>query len=174
MDKNHRIQQSLSVGAQLLSCLSHWHPASTTSLIFWRCQWITHWWLKRGLAAVLSACVAGRTHLHVSWEREVLPEGVTLEAVVCQNAPQVWVVGEENTIHVPHLQENTKTGNFALSLLVSLPQSCDISDCYCKHFNTTEFSGGPAGCDSPPARTSWPPCGPKPQSPLAIIHLCTS
>lgn len=51
-------------------------------------------------------CVSCRTHLYVSGEREVLPEGVTLEAIVCQNTPQVWVVGKEHAIHVPYLQKN--------------------------------------------------------------------
>lgn len=45
----------------------------------------------------------GRTRLYVSWEREVLPEGVTLEAVVGQDATEVGVVGEEHAEHVPHL-----------------------------------------------------------------------
>lgn len=50
-----------------------------------------------------------RTRLHVSGQREVLPEGVTLEAVVRQDAPQVRVVGEEHTKHVPHL--NNRPGS---------------------------------------------------------------
>lgn len=58
--------------------------------------------------AVVSWHFAGRTHLYISWEGEVLPEGVTLEAVVCQNTPQVWVVGEEHSKHVPYLYKHTQ------------------------------------------------------------------
>lgn len=55
-----------------------------------------------------SRAAAGRTHLDVAREREVLPKGVTLEAVVCQDAPQVGVVGEEHAKHVPYLNTHTR------------------------------------------------------------------
>lgn len=48
------------------------------------------------------------THLYVSREREILPEGMALEAVVCQDTPQVWVVSKEHTKHVPHLNPQTQ------------------------------------------------------------------
>ena len=42
-------------------------------------------------------------YLHISGQGEVLPEWMALKAIVCQDAPQVRVVGKEHPIHVPHL-----------------------------------------------------------------------
>jgi hypothetical protein len=43
------------------------------------------------------------THLSVASEGEVLAQWVSLEAVVCEDASQVWVAAEEHSKHVPHL-----------------------------------------------------------------------
>mmetsp|Transcript_5364 Transcript_5364/g.11777 ORF Transcript_5364/g.11777 Transcript_5364/m.11777 type:complete len:235 (-) Transcript_5364:497-1201(-) len=41
-------------------------------------------------------------NLGVSGQGEVLPQGVPSESVICQNATQIWVTGEEHAIHVPN------------------------------------------------------------------------
>lgn len=50
-----------------------------------------------------------RSHLYISREGEVLPEGMTFKPIVCQDAPQVWMVCEEHTKHVPHLNAQTES-----------------------------------------------------------------
>lgn len=125
----------------------------------------THSWVWIKLAATLSARVAGTTHLDVSWEGEVLPEGVTFKAVVCQNTPQVWVVGKEHTIHVPHLQKHTQTLSFVC---------ITVKKAGTKWTQWWILQAGRAGCDSPPSRTSWQPCAPWRPSPQVSTHLCTS
>ena len=45
------------------------------------------------------------THLDISTKREVFPEWVALKAVVSEDPPQIRVVGEKYTIHVPNLNE---------------------------------------------------------------------
>lgn len=49
------------------------------------------------------------THLYISREGEVLPEGMTFEPIVCKDAPQVWMIGEEHTKHVPNLNAQTQS-----------------------------------------------------------------
>ena len=39
--------------------------------------------------------------LHVTGQRKVLPQRVSLEPVVCEDPPEVWVVGEVDPVHVP-------------------------------------------------------------------------
>lgn len=99
-----------------------------------------------------------RTRLYVSGEREVLPEGVTLEAVVCQDTPQVWVVGEEDAKHVPYLHKHTHIQFVRVHCHKIIKQTL------------MNLQIGPAGCDSPPSHTSWQPCGPRPQSPRVLTH----
>lgn len=95
-----------SVSAQFPSRLSLRHSANTTFIF--RKNEMNHTLLdKYKLAAVLSRRVSGRTHLNISRQRKVLPEGVTLETVVCENTPQVWVVGKEHAKHVPYLHRHT-------------------------------------------------------------------
>lgn len=45
-------------------------------------------------------------YLHISREREVLPEGMPLKPVIGQDSSQVWVIGKENAIHIPYLENN--------------------------------------------------------------------
>ena len=43
------------------------------------------------------------SYLYISWEREVFSEWMTLKPIVCQNSPQVGMVREVNTKHIPNL-----------------------------------------------------------------------
>ena len=45
------------------------------------------------------------SHLHVFTQGEVLPHRMALKAIVGEDPSQVGVVGKEDTIHVPHLQQ---------------------------------------------------------------------
>ena len=45
------------------------------------------------------------SNLHVSTQGEVLPHWMALKAIVGEDPSQVGVVGKEDTIHVPHLQQ---------------------------------------------------------------------
>ena len=47
-------------------------------------------------------------YLYISTEGEVLPHGVALKPIVCEDTTEVRMVGEEHTIHVPHLQHRMK------------------------------------------------------------------
>lgn len=50
-----------------------------------------------------TAFCIGHTNLIVAAEGKVLSEWVTFKAVVGENAPQVWVVVEEDAKHVVNL-----------------------------------------------------------------------
>lgn len=52
-----------------------------------------------------AAWPAGGSYLHVARQREVFPERVALEAVIRQDPSQVRMVGEEDTKHVPDLED---------------------------------------------------------------------
>jgi len=41
--------------------------------------------------------------LGVSGQREIFPQGVSLEAVIGENTTQIWVTTEEHPVHVPYL-----------------------------------------------------------------------
>lgn len=60
------------------------------------------------------------THLHISWQWEVLPEGVTLKAIICQDASEVGVVGKEDPEHVPHLFRRPHHSQVVIILVFSL------------------------------------------------------
>lgn len=47
-------------------------------------------------------------YLYISTEGEVLPHGVTLKPIVCEDTTEVRMVGEEHTIHVPHLHHRMR------------------------------------------------------------------
>ena len=42
-------------------------------------------------------------YLNIAAERKILPEGMSFKAIICEDASQVRMVGEEHTIHVPYL-----------------------------------------------------------------------
>lgn len=40
-------------------------------------------------------------YLNVSGQREVPTLWMSLETIIGQNTPQIWVIGEEHSVHVP-------------------------------------------------------------------------
>ena len=42
------------------------------------------------------------THLDITRQGEIFPEGMSLEAVVSEDAPQVGMVGEEDSVEIPN------------------------------------------------------------------------
>lgn len=68
------------------------------------------------LSALVSGWVIECAHLNISTERKVLPEGVSLEAVVGEDPPEVRVVREEHTKHVPDLKKTAMPSMMQLLL----------------------------------------------------------
>lgn len=44
------------------------------------------------------------SYLHVTRQGEIFPEGVSFKAVICQDPPEIRVVGKEDSKHVPDLE----------------------------------------------------------------------
>ena len=61
-------------------------------------------------------------YLNKATEREVLPEWVSLEAIVCQNPPQVRMVGKEHSIHVPYLEDEKE--EYIMQKVISIKYKC--------------------------------------------------
>lgn len=45
------------------------------------------------------------SYLHISRKGKIFPERMTFKTVICKDSPQIWVVGEEYSKHIPDLEK---------------------------------------------------------------------